>query len=102
MENQNEIRYQEAAKRVKRIKGFYTHAFVYLVINIMIIVVNVQKLEPGESYFQLRNFSTALFWGIGLLAHAISVFMPGILLGKDWENRKIRELMDKEKNSKWE
>jgi hypothetical protein len=68
----------------------------------MIVIVNIQDLEPGESYFQFNNFKTALFWGIGLLAHALSVFMPSMIMGKNWEERKIKELMDREKNNKWE
>jgi hypothetical protein len=37
MENFDEIKYQEAAKRVKKIKGFYTHLTVYIVITLAII-----------------------------------------------------------------
>jgi uncharacterized integral membrane protein len=93
-----EIRYKEAQKEVKRIKGFYTHAIVYLAVNIMIVVLNVKNLEVGESYFQWHNFTTAFFWGIGLLAHGLSVFVPTWILGKDWEERKIKEFMEKEKS----
>jgi hypothetical protein len=35
-----------------------------------------------------------LGWGIGLLAHAVNTF--GI--GKDWEERKIKQLMEEEKS----
>ena len=90
-------RYERAAKRVKRIKGFYTHAVVYVVVNLMIVIVNIQNLDAGESYFQWQNFTTLGFWGIGLLAHGLSVFMPSIILGKNWEERKIKELMDNDK-----
>lgn len=102
MQYQDEIKYQEALKRVKKIRGFYTHLAVYVVINIMIFIVNIQNLDTGESYFQLKNFSTAFFWGIGLLSHGLSVYIPGIIMGKDWEEKKIKELMEKEKNEKWE
>ncbi|MGM5470848.1 2TM domain-containing protein [Flavobacteriaceae bacterium LMO-SS05] len=94
-------RYFRAQKKVKSIKGFYSHALVYVVINLMIVVINLQNLEQGESYFQWHNFTTLGFWGIGLLAHGLSVFMPSIILGKDWEERKIKELMEKNKN-RWE
>ncbi len=97
-----EIRYQEALKRVKKIKGFYTHLIVYLVINLMIVIVNIQDLNPGESYFKKENFLTAFFWGIGLLAHALSTFVPTLILGSNWEEKKIQQLMKKEKNNKWE
>jgi uncharacterized integral membrane protein len=101
--NSDQIRYEEAVKKVKKLKGFYTHAMVYLVINSMFVIVNVQNLEPGESYFQFKNYSTSLFWGIGLLAHAMGTFIPYFVLGKNWQERKIKELMEKERHTnKWE
>jgi hypothetical protein len=96
----DQIRYEEAVKKVKKLKGFYTHAIVYVVINIMVVIANIQNYEPGESFFQFKTFMTAFFWGIGLLAHAMSTFIPYFILGKDWEERKIRELMEKEEQNK--
>ena len=100
--NAEEARYYQAVKRVKKIKGFYTHAVVYLVINIMIVIINIQNLNEGETYFQFKNFMTAFFWGIGLVAHGLSTFIPEWVLGSDWEERKIKEFMAKEKANKWE
>ena len=102
MEQYDEIKYQEAAKRVQKIKGFYTHAVVYLVINTAIIISQIQFSSSDNWSLELRQFSTAFFWGIGLAAHGLSVFMPTMILGKDWEDKKIKELMEKEKNNKWE
>ena len=99
MSTQDEIKYQEALKRVKKIKGFYTHAIVYVFVNIMIVFLNVKNLDPGETYFQFKNFMTAFFWGIGLLAHGLSVFVPNWIMGQNWEERKIKEFMEKEKNN---
>ncbi len=99
MSTQDEIKYQEALKRVKKIKGFYTHAIVYVFVNIMIVFLNVKNLDPGESYFQFKNFMTAFFWGIGLVAHGLSVFVPNWIMGQNWEERKIKEFMEKEKNN---
>jgi uncharacterized integral membrane protein len=98
-----QIRYEDAVKKVKKLKGFYTHSLVYVVINIMVIIANVQNDEPGESFFQFKTFMTAFFWGIGLLAHAMGAFIPYFILGKDWEERKINQLMEQErKGNKWE
>lgn len=102
MNTQDEIKYQEALKRVKKIKGFYTHAIVYVFVNIMIVFLNVKNLDPGETYFQFKNFLTAFFWGIGLVAHGLSVFVPNWIMGQNWEERKIKEFMEKEKANKWE
>ena len=90
----NNIKYQEAKRKVKRIKRFYIHALVYVIVNIFIISQNVQE---GKSLSDGDNYWTALFWGIGLLAHGMSVFMPNFIFGNDWEERKTRELMDKYK-----
>lgn len=100
---EEKMRYEQAVKRVKKIKGFYTHALVYVVVNLFIVYVNCRNLPSGESYFQAKNFVTAFFWGIGLFAHGATVFGQDLILGKNWEERKIKELMDKEKkNGKWE
>ena len=92
--NQNEIKYLEAQKRVKTLKGFYIHSAVYLLVNLFIIGQSVQR---GSFLSDLDNYWTAIFWGVGLLGHAISVFLPNIIMGKDWEERKIRELKNKNK-----
>jgi uncharacterized protein YybS (DUF2232 family) len=93
-------RLERAKHRVKKIKGFYSHLLVYVVINIMIIIVNINNLESGESYFQYKNFFTLFFWGLGLTVHGLSVFLPNMILGKNWEERKIKEIMDRD-NKHW-
>ena len=92
--NENNIKYLEAQNRVKKLKGFYIHAIVYVLVNLFILAQNV---ESGESIANLNNYWTAIFWGIGLLGHGFSVFLPNLVMGKDWEEKKIRELMDKDK-----
>ncbi|TDE43923.1 2TM domain-containing protein [Flavobacterium rhamnosiphilum] len=97
-----ELQYQKALVRVKKIKGFYTHLVVYVVVNLMIVILNIQDLDKGESYFQWRNFTTLFFWGIGLISHALSTFLPNWIFGRNWEDKKIKEFMEKEKSEKWE
>jgi len=95
--------YSLAYKRVKRIKGFYVHALVYVLVNLFIIASNYNKNSfDAEVFFRWENFSTALFWGIGLLAHGLSVFGRNLFFGQNWEEKKIKEFMDKEKSEKWE
>lgn len=93
--NEEEAKYYEAYKRVRKIKGFYTHLAVFIVVNTMIIITKVQKIDEGESIW--HAFYASAFWGIGLLGHALSVFLPNFILGSNWEERKIQELMEKEK-----
>ena len=83
-EFQSEDKYAAARQEVKRLKGFYTHLIVYIAVNIMIVFLNIRDLDPGESYFKIENFFTAFFWGIGIMVHAFSVFLPNWIFGKNW------------------
>jgi len=94
-----EIKYEIARKRVKKIKGFYTHLVVYLIVNVFVVCLNIYNLKPGESYFKIENFFTAIFWGIGILIHGLSVFGLEVVFGSKWEERKIREIMEKDKQN---
>ena len=98
-----DTRYELAYKRVKQIKGFYVHTLVYVLVNAFIIISTFSESEIGiEVFFKWETFSTALFWGIGLLAHGLSVFGRDLFFGSDWEERKIKEFMDEDKKQKWE
>ena len=98
-----DARYELAYKRVKRIKGFYVHTLVYVLVNAYIIVSSYSKNDMGaDFFFRWETFSTAFFWGIGLMAHGLSVFGRNLFFSADWEERKIKEFMEKEKSQKWE
>jgi len=97
MTPEDQFAYEAAQERVKKIKGLYTHAFVYVIVNALIIFSIARELPDNETIFQPGVFSTAFFWGIGLLGHALSVIIPEFILGKDWEERKIQQYMKEEK-----
>jgi hypothetical protein len=99
-----EARYKAAQKRVKEVKGFYIHLTVYLTINFLIILYSSNPLFFGDGSVTISGYGTAILWGIGLFAHWTSVFGPNLFFGKKWEEKKIKELMDRERKmkSKWE
>jgi hypothetical protein len=85
-------RYERAQGRVKELKGFYTHATAYVLVNIGLFVINL--LTGGGWWF----YWPLLGWGIGLGIHALSVFaFGGGPFSRDWEERKTRELMDRDR-----
>lgn len=92
---EDDIRYVEAKKRVKIIKGFFIHAIIYMVVNAGLIITNISI--TGEVFSSINTYWTAIFWGIGLVGHGMSVFLPNLVLGKNWEEQKIRELMNRNK-----
>ncbi|WP_452231974.1 2TM domain-containing protein [Lacinutrix sp. MEBiC02595] len=99
----NNDRIERARKQVKRIKGFYTHLLIYSIVNLIFVYINIQNLDPGESYFQWHNFITFGTWGIAIIIHALSVFLPNFVFGSDWEARKIKKFMEKEeKHQQWD
>ncbi|MDQ1160089.1 hypothetical protein QE422_000457 [Chryseobacterium sp. SORGH_AS 447] len=56
MENisKDDIRYKEAERQVQRIKKFYIFLFIYLVVNIFILVLNYRELKPNV--IKLRSY----------------------------------------------
>ena len=96
------IKYLKAKKRVEKIKGFYIHFGVYIAVNILIssIIVYGLTYDEGVSYVEaLANFgvySTWVFWGVGVLFHWFGVFGFTSFFGKNWEEKKLKEIMDKE------
>jgi 2TM domain len=93
MENQDELRVA-AKKKVKKLKSFYSHLAIYVMVNIFILIVNYSNLDAGESYFQWRNLTTLFFWGIGVSLHALATLVPNFVLGSEWEEKKIEQLMN--------
>jgi hypothetical protein len=101
--NPSDERYYLAYKRVKRIKGFYIHLLVYVLVNLFIL--GRKYYDDGSvNFYDWDTFSTPIFWGIGIIAHASSVFGKDLFFSDNWEERKIKEYMEKEKEKekKWE
>lgn len=88
--------YLRAKEKVEKLVGFYWHLASYVIINIFIIAVIVYY---GGSFKNFGTYATAFFWGIGLFFHGIGVYGSEVLFGKQWEAKKIKEFMDKEKQN---
>lgn len=81
-------RYRRAKHRVGVLRGFYIHALVFVLVNGALIGLN--SMLPHGGWWSVWS---VLGWGIGLAVHATCVFVGPSLLGRDWEERKIRELL---------
>lgn len=88
--NKENLAYRKAEKRVKELKGFYGNLTSYCLVIPFLLVLNLLT-SPNHLWF----YWPMLGWGMGLAAHGINVF--GI--GKDWEEKKIKELMDEERKN---
>lgn len=94
--DESDIRYKEAERKVKKIKNFYSFVFIYVAVNIFVLFLNYRELKPEETIWSLKYFSLPIFWGIGVIGYGMNVFLPRFILGNNWEEKKIKELMDKE------
>lgn len=98
MNSTEDLKLARAKKRIKDLKGFYSHLTVYILVNIFILAAstNIFTNISNDQYAIWGYLSTPIFWGIGLLIHAIFVFVPSFGFLKKWEDRKMKELMEKD------
>ena len=85
-------RYRRARRRVHEIRAFYLHLAIFIAVNIILHVINV--VTSPSAYWA---FWPLFGWGIGLLVHGVVTYRWMPFLGREWEERKIRELMDKDR-----
>jgi hypothetical protein len=101
MKSQEELKLANAKKKVKSIKGFYTHLSIFVLVNILILAGNTHFFTEfiTDEYGFWRYLSTPVFWGIGLLIHWLVVFTPTFGFVKSWEERKMKQLMEDDTNN---
>ena len=64
----------------------------YAGVNILLIIINLVT-SPKNLWF----YWVTIFWGISIVIHALKVFVrKDKFLGKEWEERKIKEIMERE------
>ena len=80
---------EEARKRAKQLKNFYRTFGSYAVIVPFLFAINY--LTGGGYWWAIWP---ALGLGVSLAMQGVHVFGLGLIGGKDWEERKVRELMD--------
>ena len=93
LENSN---YVKAVEKVKKLKEFYQNLASYCIVIPLLVMINLQFM-PRFYWFWFPMFG----WGIGLLFHFLEVNNYAFFLGDNWEERKIKELMDKEQQNKF-
>ncbi len=82
--------YPEARRHARDLRGFYGHALSYALVIGGLLLLNYFA-SPGRWWVQWAAFG----WGIGLAAHGASILARGSAFGRDWEERKIREYLDR-------
>ena len=95
METQNiyneNMAFMRAKERVEKLKGFYGNLISYCCVIPVLIFINMQS--GGFQWFWFPMFG----WGMGVSFHALETFG----YGKSWEEKKIQEILNKDKQTKW-
>lgn len=91
----DEDKYYLAKKKVENLKGFYSNLISYIAVNILLIFINLYT-SPNHLWF----YWPLIWWGVGVVFHGLKVFEVFPVLGKGWEEKKIKELMKKEEENK--
>ena len=90
--NTNETKYRRAQDRVSELKEFYGKIFRGILAIIIVAAINYYKNEWTYPWFLWVVFGV----GLSLSIRAIRLFAANFFLGKNWEERKVRELMNKD------
>ncbi|WP_339706031.1 2TM domain-containing protein [uncultured Kriegella sp.] len=83
-------RYQKAKERVESIKGFYYNLMTYCLVIPFLAYLNYRTTSFPWVVFPIVG------WGFGIIMHGLEAFQYNPLWGKSWEERKIKEYMDKD------
>ncbi len=94
-ENLENSKYVKAIEKVEKLKEFYQNLLSYCLVIPFLIFINL-RFSPHFYWFWFPAFG----WGIGLIFHFLEVNSYSIFFGRNWEERKIKELMDKENKQK--
>ena len=84
----SEERLARARRRLAALKAFYVHIFIFALVLAALTVINAAVGGPWWVLWVL------LGWGIGILAHGLTVFGQSSRAIADWEERKLRQYLN--------
>jgi len=91
--------YENARKRTLQKKRLFQHFIIFLIGAVFLIVLNV-VIGYQENFMPLGYnwFVWAiLIWAFILLAHIFNVFVTNKFLGKEWQDKQMGKLVQKQK-----
>jgi hypothetical protein len=84
-------------RRVKRLAEFYRHLAMYVMgMTIFWIVSLVFAKEWPRDWWRWWTLWPTIGWGLAVLAHGLSVLPSYGFFSLDWEEKKVRQLMNKQ------
>ena len=84
--------YAHARRQVRAMRGFYKHLAIYVLVIAGLGLINFVS-GAKKPWFLFP----AMGWGFGVLLHGLKVWGAELWLGREWEERKIEQLLAREK-----
>lgn len=88
MKNMEQYNYTLAKKRVKDLKCFYMSLLAFVLFIPFLAYLNYRTTPYPWALFP------TIAWGFGLLMMGLTLLGINPILGKSWEERKIKQYMD--------
>jgi hypothetical protein len=82
---------QWAWRKVKSLRVLYSHLSIFVFVNVALLLIDVST--PGEVWF----YKVLIGWGLLVGLHAAYTYELLPWSTRDWEQRKVRELMDEQR-----
>tara|TARA_R110000868_G_scaffold374257_1_gene638651 strand:- start:3478 stop:3798 length:321 start_codon:yes stop_codon:yes gene_type:complete len=90
--------YIKAKEKVRHLKIFYMHLVGYFII-VALLLYNLYIVEGEyENFFIWFNSIILIAWTIFIIVHGWNVFKGRILFKESWEDRKLKEYLERDKN----
>ncbi len=90
--NTNDTKYRRVLDRVAKLKRFYGQALRGLLAILITGAINYYLNEWSHPWFLWVVFGVVVL----TILRAIRLFGAAILFGKDWEEQKVRQFMEKD------
>lgn len=94
--DEESVLYKKTKRKVRDLRAFYIHLICYLITVFALLVLLDLSFKPLLIWFFIITAS----WGLGVLINAMKVFSFYPFLGKEWEKKKMKELIQKKKLDK--
>jgi hypothetical protein len=88
-------RMSRARGRAQALRGFYIHVGVFLIVNLGVFVANLLLvlLDATQTWF---FYWVLIGWGIAVVINGFVVYTDRFL-GPEWEERKVREYLNRDR-----
>lgn len=93
--DKNSPAYKRAKKQAREIRSFYINLTCYSIIIPILIIINL-TFTPDNYWFLFSMIG----WGTGLFFHSMSAFNWMPFLGSNWEEKKMKQILEKEEHTK--